>query len=110
MKSKRSIPTARPPVAAPSSRPAMSSRSPRSCCRVNSPGRRFALWRRDVMKLREIAHSRTGDKGNTSNISVIAYDEKHYPLLLEHVTSARVRAHFAGGIEREGVRYELTNS
>ena len=34
------------------------------------------------MKLREIAHSRTGDKGNTSNISVIAYDAKHYPLLL----------------------------
>ena len=35
-----------------------------------------------MMKLREIAHSRTGDKGNTSNISVIAYDAKHYPLLL----------------------------
>ena len=34
-----------------------------------------------MVKLREIAHSRTGDKGNTSNISVIAYDEKHYPLL-----------------------------
>ena len=34
------------------------------------------------MKLREIAHSRTGDKGNISNISVIAYDAKHYPLLL----------------------------
>ena len=33
------------------------------------------------MKLREIAHSRTGDKGNTSNISVIAFDQKHYPLL-----------------------------
>ena len=39
------------------------------------------------MKLREIAHSRTGDKGNTSNISVIAYDAKHYPLLLEQVTA-----------------------
>ena len=51
------------------------------------------------MKLREIAHSRTGDKGNTSNISVIAYDEKHYPLLLAQVTSARVRAHFAGVVE-----------
>ena len=30
-----------------------------------------------MVKLREIAHSRTGDKGNTSNISVIAYDAKH---------------------------------
>jgi non-ribosomal peptide synthetase component E (peptide arylation enzyme) len=61
------------------------------------------------MKLREIAHSRTGDKGNTSNISVIAYDEKHYPLLLAQVTSARVRAHFAGVVEGEVVRYELPN-
>ena len=61
------------------------------------------------MKLREIAHSRTGDKGNTSNISVIAYDEKHYPLLLEQVTSARVKAHFAGVVEGDVVRYELPN-
>ena len=41
-----------------------------------------------TMKLREIAHSRTGDKGNISNISVIAYDAKHYPLLLAQVTRA----------------------
>ena len=61
------------------------------------------------MKLREIAHSRTGDKGNTSNISVIAYDAKHYPLLLEQVTSARVKAHFAGVVEGDVVRYELPN-
>src|ERR1700760_3497668 len=61
------------------------------------------------MKLREIAHSRTGDKGNISNISVIAYDAKHYPLLLEQVTSARVKAHFAGVVEGEVVRYELPN-
>ena len=61
------------------------------------------------MKLREIAHSRTGDKGNTSNISVIAYDAKHYPLLLEQVTSARVKAHFAGVVDGEVVRYELPN-
>ena len=61
------------------------------------------------MKLREIAHSRTGDKGNTSNISVIAYDEKDYPLLLEQVTSERVKAHFAGVVEGEVARYELPN-
>src|SRR5579859_6525340 len=59
------------------------------------------------MKLREIAHSRTGDKGNTSNISVIAYDEKHYPLLVEQVTADRVKAHFSGVVEGEVVRYEL---
>jgi hypothetical protein len=59
------------------------------------------------MKLREIAHSRTGDKGNTSNISVIAYDIRHYPLLLAQVTAARVKAHFAGVVEGDVVRYEL---
>jgi hypothetical protein len=59
------------------------------------------------MRLREIAHSRTGDKGNISNISVIAYDEKHYPLLLAEVTAERVKAHFAGVVEGEVVRYEL---
>jgi len=58
------------------------------------------------VKLREIAHSRTGDKGNTSNISVIAYDAKHYPLLLAQVTCERVKAHFAGVVKGEVVRYE----
>src|ERR1700694_3974924 len=61
------------------------------------------------MKLREIAHSRTCDKGNTSNISVIGYDARHYALLLEQVTSARVRAHFAAVVEGDVVRYELPN-
>jgi hypothetical protein len=61
------------------------------------------------MKLREIAHSRTGDKGNTSNISVIAYHEKDYPILLAQITSARVKAPFAGIVEGEVIRYELPN-
>jgi hypothetical protein len=59
------------------------------------------------VKLREIAHSRTGDKGNTSNISVIAYEASHYPLLLAQVTSDRVKAHFAGVVEGDVTRYEL---
>lgn len=61
------------------------------------------------MKLREIAHSRTGDKGNISNISVIAYDAKNYELLREQVTAERVKAHFAGVVEGSVVRYELPN-
>jgi hypothetical protein len=61
------------------------------------------------VKLREIAHSRTGDKGNISNISVIAYDAKDYPLLLEQVTAERVNAHFTGVVEGSVVRYELPN-
>jgi len=61
------------------------------------------------MKLREIAHSRTGDKGNISNISVIAYDQKHFSLLKEQVSADRVKAHFAGVVEGSVVRYELPN-
>jgi hypothetical protein len=61
------------------------------------------------MKLRDIAHSRTGDKGNISNISVIAYRSEDYALLLEQVTAERVRTHFAGVVEGEVVRYELPN-
>jgi hypothetical protein len=59
------------------------------------------------MKLRELAHARTGDKGDTSNISVIAYDAGDFAFLCEHITAARVKAHFAD-IVRGGVdRYEL---
>lgn len=61
------------------------------------------------MKLREIAHARTGDKGNTSNLSVIAFDPAHYPLLERHVTAERVKAFFSGIVEGEVVRYTLPN-
>lgn len=45
------------------------------------------------MLLRDIAHSRTGDKGNISNISVIAYDMSHWALLETEMTSERLRSH-----------------
>jgi hypothetical protein len=61
------------------------------------------------MKLREIAHSRTGDKGNTSNISVIAYDPAKYPLLEKHVTAQRVKEFFSEIVEGDVVRYVLPN-
>ena len=61
------------------------------------------------MKLREIAHSRTGDKGNTSNISVIAYDPANYPLLEKHVTAQRVKEFFSEIVEGNVVRYMLPN-
>jgi hypothetical protein len=59
------------------------------------------------MKLGEIAHSRTGDKGNTSNISVIAYDERNYPLIERFVTAERVKMHFSEIVRGEVLRYEL---
>ena len=59
------------------------------------------------MKLREIAHARAGDKGNTSNISLIAYRSDDYELLAREVTSARVKAHFGAIVRGSVVRYEL---
>ncbi len=61
------------------------------------------------MKLRDIAHSRTGDKGNISNISVIAFDAKLFPLLLSQVTAERVKNLFKDIVQGEVVRYELPN-
>ena len=59
------------------------------------------------MKLREIAHARAGDKGNVSNISVIAYEPGDYAFLAQHVTAASVQAHFADVVKGRVERYEL---
>jgi hypothetical protein len=59
------------------------------------------------MKLRDIAHARTGDKGNTSNIAVIAHDPAHYEHLREQLTEARVKQHFAALVQGSVVRHEM---
>ena len=59
------------------------------------------------MKLKAIAHSRTGDKGTIVNLSLIAYDPADYPLLERFATSARVKDLFADIVEGEVVRYAL---
>ncbi|BFM02503.1 hypothetical protein Psyaliredsea_11500 [Psychrobacter alimentarius] len=59
------------------------------------------------MKLREIAHSRTGDKGNISNISLIAFKEEDYELLKDKVTEDIVKEWFKDIVQGEVVRYEL---
>jgi hypothetical protein len=59
------------------------------------------------MKLRALAHSRTGDKGNTLNVSVICYDEGDYAYLLQHVTPERVKAHLGEVVRGDVTRYEL---
>ena len=61
------------------------------------------------MKLWDIAHSRTGDKGNISNISLIAYDSKDYELLKDRVKAEKVKEHFRGIVKGDVVRYELPN-
>lgn len=59
------------------------------------------------MRLRELAHARTGDKGNVSNISVIAYRAEDFPRIAREVTAERVRACFPGLAIGDIVRYEL---
>ncbi len=59
------------------------------------------------MRLRELAHARTGDKGDVSNISVIAVKAEDYDWLVQHVTSARVQAHFAEFVRGPVHRFEL---
>lgn len=59
------------------------------------------------MQLREIAHARAGDKGDTSNIAVIVYEQKHYALLDAFLTAERVKAHFGAVVQGEVRRHAL---
>lgn len=59
------------------------------------------------MKLRAVAHSRSGDKGTIVNVSLIAFEPRRYPLLVQHVTASRVKHHFADLATGEVIRYEL---
>lgn len=61
------------------------------------------------IQLLKLAHARSGDKGDTANIGVIAYKPEYYPLLVEHVTAERVKQHFQGICHGEVERYELPN-
>jgi hypothetical protein len=59
------------------------------------------------MKLRELAHSRTGDKGNISCISVIGYDVADYQRLEKSITADRVKQWFESIVSGDVVRYEI---
>jgi hypothetical protein len=59
--------------------------------------------------LGEIAHTRSGDKGDTSNIGVIALRPEHYAVILREVTPARVKAFFGDLVKGEVERFELPN-
>jgi hypothetical protein len=61
------------------------------------------------VQLREIAHARSGDKGDTANIGLIALKPEHYPVLVREVTAERVKQHFAGICQGQVQRYELPN-
>lgn len=59
--------------------------------------------------LSRIAHTRSGDKGDTCNIGVIAYDEGNYAILVREVTPERVKRHFGNLVQGAVERYELPN-
>ncbi len=59
------------------------------------------------MKLRDIAHARSGDKGDTSTISLVAYAAEDYPRLAAYVTPDRVKQHFASIVKGNVKRFEL---
>jgi hypothetical protein len=56
-----------------------------------------------------LAHARSGDKGDTANVGVIAYDASDYPLLVAALTPERVKAHFGPMVKGRVERFELPN-
>jgi hypothetical protein len=61
------------------------------------------------VQLLRIAHARSGDKGDTSNIGLIARDPKFYPVLVKEVTAERVKHHFGEICFGEVERFEIPN-
>lgn len=57
--------------------------------------------------LKEIAHGRSGDKGDTSNVCVYARREEYYPIIKEQVTTEKVRQYFGEMVKGEILRYEV---
>ena len=62
-----------------------------------------------TLPLYAIAHARSGDKGDGSNVGVLAYDEQAYEILRDWLTPERVRAHFAGIVLGQVERFEMPN-
>jgi hypothetical protein len=61
------------------------------------------------IQLAKLAHARSGDKGDTANVGLIALRDEFYPLLTREVTAARVKEHFKGICHGEVERFELPN-
>jgi hypothetical protein len=61
------------------------------------------------LPLYAMAHARSGDKGDGSNVGVLAYDDRGYEILLAWLTPERVRRHFAGIAHGDVERYEMPN-
>jgi len=61
------------------------------------------------IKLIDIAHGRSGDKGDAANIGIIAYEDKGYKIIQKHLTADRVKKHFEGICHGKVERFDLPN-
>ena len=61
------------------------------------------------IELLKLAHARSGDKGDTANVGVIALRDEFYPLLVREVTTERVKKHFGAMVKGTVERFELPN-
>lgn len=61
------------------------------------------------IKLIEIAHGRSGDKGDAANIGIIAYDDNGFEIIKKYLTTERVKSYFQGICLGDVERYELPN-
>ena len=61
------------------------------------------------VSLLKLAHARSGDKGDTANVGLIALKDEYYPLLVEHVTAEAVKQHFGPMVKGDVERFELPN-
>ena len=61
------------------------------------------------IQLTKLAHARSGDKGDTANVGLIALRDEFYPLLVREVTAERVKQHFSGICKGDVERFELPN-
>jgi hypothetical protein len=62
-----------------------------------------------LIQLIKLAHARSGDKGDTANVGLIALRDEIYPILVREVTSERVKKHFEGICKGDVERFELPN-
>jgi len=61
------------------------------------------------IQLLKLAHARSGDKGDTANVGLIALEDKYYPVLVREVTADRAKEHFTGICKGNVERFELSN-
>jgi hypothetical protein len=61
------------------------------------------------LRLIDIAHARSGDKGDTGNVGVIARRQEYYPIIAKYLTVERVQKHFSGIVLGKVERYDLPN-